>query len=219
MSEPEDLPTRRYYDLNPLPEHYESLGIVGKPPLFILKDAWDDKPRPKGRTKERYHQVLDTRTRLQLLLYSKDELTKGAHGMVEWTDRSVEDTDNGKVDEEEDSDSVGSVQSQEPPKPGFENDMALLHADIAGWNIADNEDEEVLSIYSSENEENPKDTEPSVKVYYPLLPNPGHCTKQIRERLRGIAGCHDTSEHADLRELAAQMLAEIERFAGGPSSY
>ncbi|KAG9119013.1 hypothetical protein FRC07_006183 [Ceratobasidium sp. 392] len=186
------LPTRRSYYLTPLTGPYEALNVMGKPPLFILKDAWDDKPRPKGRTTERYHQVVDIRTRLQMLLYSNEELSRGSLGMVEWTDRSVEDKDSeGSMDVEQDNPETNQL-PRRSLEPGYESDMALLHANIAGWDVEDNEDEEVLSICSSKDEENKETNESSVKIYYPLFPNLGRLSKKGYEKLKTIANCDDT---------------------------
>ncbi|KAG8678423.1 hypothetical protein FRC08_017793 [Ceratobasidium sp. 394] len=200
----------QHYYLNALTGPYASLTISGRPPLFILKDAWDDKPRPRGRTHEQYHQILDTRTRLQMLISSMGELTRGSHGMVEWTDHSVHDGDKEGDNDEDESSSSESCASQGLRNQQLEGQIALLHADIAGWPADDNEDEEILSIWSSEGEE--KETEePSMRIYYPLFRTLEHRGDKTRRLLKDIANCHDTHEYADLRELAAQMLAEIER--------
>ncbi|KAG9078417.1 hypothetical protein FRC06_008374 [Ceratobasidium sp. 370] len=180
----------QHYYLNALSEPYTSLNILGRPPLFILKDVWDDKPRPKGTTHERYLQILDTRTRLQMLISSGDELTRASHGIVEWTDRSTRDRGKEGNDEGDQSSSSESCESQGPLGQQPEGQIALPHADIADWSADDNGDEEVLSIWSSEGE--------------------GQETGELPTRLS------IDSKYADLRELAAQMLAEIERVERTP---
>lgn len=89
---------------------------------------------------------------------------------MEWTSSTGDGADaEMKEAEQEDKDSkmsegaVGNSNDQ----PAYSNEMALLHADIAGWLTKDNEDDEVLSIESSND-----DDESPVTVYYPLFPTP-----------------------------------------------
>ncbi|QRV77810.1 hypothetical protein RhiJN_05825 [Ceratobasidium sp. AG-Ba] len=189
---------------------YASLNIAGIPPLFILKEEWDDKPR-RPDSIERYHQVVDTRTRLQMILFGADALTSQAHALVEWREQSSDDDEqkgNG-TDEDEEMGSIASPQYGAASNPEYSDQLALKHADIAGWSKGDTEeDEEVLSINSSEAEAPQEEPE---KVYYPLFKTVARRDKKTIALLEKIANCDDGHEHSDLRGLASKMLAEIQR--------
>lgn len=54
---------------SPLRGEYEALNVSGQKPRFVLKDAWDDKPRADSKPfANKYLQVLDTRTKLFIYL-------------------------------------------------------------------------------------------------------------------------------------------------------
>ncbi|KAG8730275.1 hypothetical protein FRC10_002946 [Ceratobasidium sp. 414] len=111
--------------------------------------------------------------------------------MVEWTDRSIQDRGEEGSNEDDESSNSGSCEPQGSLDKQLENNIALLHADIAGWSADDSEDEEVLSIWGSEGE-GQENEGPPMRVYYPLFRTVEHRGDKTRRLLKDIANCHDT---------------------------
>lgn len=92
-------------------------------------------------------------------------------GIVEWkssTEQVVDEVMKEVEQKREDQDIAQTAVDGSNEQAAYSNEMALLHADIAGWSADNAEDDEVLSIESS----NDDDDEGPVTVYYPLFPTP-----------------------------------------------
>jgi len=206
------------YSSHPLTGAYESLNVCGGRPLFVLKEAWDDKPRSRKKPLDtQYHQVLDPRTRLQLFLYSNSVLSELPSAIVEWKNPvdQVEEEDE-KEDESEDANQNTTEASD--GQSAYASRIALLHADIAGWSADNSDEDEVLSIDSSDDGNSNEDTGSSTTFYYPLFPTPNIKNPGIRQKLQDLVdGKYPEESQTRLPELAARMLAEIDRVNSTPT--
>ncbi|KAF8606694.1 hypothetical protein BDV93DRAFT_520327 [Ceratobasidium sp. AG-I] len=194
---------------SPLRGEYGTLNVSGEKPYFILKDVWDDKPRTDNKSFDtKYLQVLDPRTKLQIYLYSNTVLLEYPRAIVEWkspTEQTVDEEMKGVERSDEDPNVTQTDVDGSIDQPAYSNEMALLHADIAGWSADSIEDDEVLSIESSSDGE-----EAPVTVYYPLFPTPLIMNSKIRKKLEDlVAGKVRDDYYADCKELAARMLADL----------
>lgn len=107
-----------------------------------------------------------------LLSYSSAVISELCSGIVEWKTPTEQASDEDTNEPEQEDKELGADQAtagDSRDESTYSKQMALLHADIAGWSADDMEDDEVLSIESSD--DGPPTKSPTT-IYYPLFPTP-----------------------------------------------
>ncbi|KAB5589044.1 hypothetical protein CTheo_7522 [Ceratobasidium theobromae] len=207
----------RGYRNYPLRGDYENLNVHGRRPLFILKENWDDGPCSKQRSQS-YRRIMDDRTAILLKIYSHKIMNKLPSALVEWRVRTGPNKGKSKQ--------TGC--QCDPNKAGtscessYMHELAMLNAEVAGAQPEASEEDEVLSVVSSDDEveSDPNnagaDDDEWTTIYYPLVPQPTRVSHSVTRKklLREILS---NKNCASMHGTAREMVDEIDRLRGFPT--